>query len=181
MSSQKNTLSDTALDIDSLLAAVEDHLHCLVGSDTDAARNQGLVLVVERARANARELYDNLDHLEYWQRLTASQRDTVGFLIRNIAEGDVNPNQVSGKDSPRIALARFQAEAEKLNAEQCAKEFARGEYNVGLNMTPEVPGDSYIVSKEWTLKGLRHDLAERRFMDSITCNVDQDRWEVGNG
>ena len=40
MSSQENTLSDTALDIDSLLAAVEDHLHCLVGSDIDAARNQ---------------------------------------------------------------------------------------------------------------------------------------------
>ncbi len=93
----------------------------------------------------------------------------------------MDPNQVSGKDSPRIALARFQAEAEKLSAEQCAKEFARGIYDVTLNMTPESPGDSYIVSKEWTLKGLRHDLAERRFMDSITCDIDQDRWEVNNG
>ena len=92
----------------------------------------------------------------------------------------MNPNQVSGKDSPRIALARFQAEAEKLSAEQCAKEFSRSEYDVAFNMTPEPNSgsvDCYIVSKEWTLKGLRHELAERRFMDSITCNVDQDRWE----
>ena len=76
MSSQKKTLSDTALDIDSLLAAVEDHLTCLVGSCTDAAYNQGLVLAAERARANARELYDSLDldPWEYWQQLTEIQK-----------------------------------------------------------------------------------------------------------
>ena len=52
--------------------------------------------------------------------------------------------------------------------------------DVVLNMTPETPGDGYIVSKEWTLKGLRHDLAREKFFESITCNVKGEAPEVGD-
>ena len=41
-------------------------------------------------------------------------------------------------------------------------------------MTPEYPGDGYVVTKQWTLKGLKYQLARERFLETITCNVEGD-------
>ena len=40
-----------------------------------------------------------------WQQLTASQRDTLKYLISDIVEGNVNLNQVSGKQCHRLGAA----------------------------------------------------------------------------
>ena len=85
---------------------------------------------------------------------------------------DVNPANVASKDAARIVLARFEAAAETLSADECAKELHGHLWDVAFDMTPETPGDGYIVSKKWTLKGLRFEVAREKFMESITCNTE---------
>ena len=75
---------------------------------------------------------------------------------------------VATRDSARIVLARFEAEAEKLSAEEAAAALNAYEFNVLF----DVVDGAYIVSHDWTLKGLRHVLARERFFESVTCNTE---------
>ncbi len=112
--------------------------------------------------------------LENFNRLSEEQQETITYLIGEIADGDVSPANVATRDAARIVLSRFEGASEKLTAEECAAEFRRYEINVVFDMTPDSYPDglnTYVVSKTWTLKGLRHALARQHFLESITCNV----------
>jgi hypothetical protein len=109
---------------------------------------------------------------EKFARLSDDQQETIAILINDIVEENVNPVNVATRDAARIVLARFEAAAETLSDDECAAELARYMTDVAFNMTPEVPGDIYIVTKKWTLKGLRFEHAREKFMESITCNVE---------
>ena len=94
--------------------------------------------------------------------------------MSDITNGEINPINVATRDSARIVLAGFEGAADRLTADECAEELGGREINVAFDMTPEPCSgdlDGYIVSRTWTLKGLRHELARDKFFDSITCNM----------
>ncbi|MEQ8693540.1 MAG: hypothetical protein RIC89_22200 [Pseudomonadales bacterium] len=176
------SLSDTALDIDSMLAVVEDHLHHCVAGDAGvqgAAYYQGLAIAVEKSRANSRQLNEQLDGLRNFAKLSDEQRDLVVTLIDDIVDGNLDRRHLANGCPPRLALARYQASTADMTPEACVAELERSEIDVSVTLTKGhcLSAGGFVVSKMWTEKGLRYCLARERFMDSIQfANPDQTPW-----
>lgn len=190
MTNETKTRSDIALDIDSLLAIVQEHLHRLVGGESvpsDTPYNQGLVMAVEQARNSARELYGNLcsDELELLDKLTQEQRLRIVEMIEDAIEGNMNIQHLTENGAPRIALARFEAKTANMTAEECAKELERMEIYVTFQTEmygPDKGMTGYAVTRTWTLKGLQEDLARMYFLDSVQFyGEDQTPWQNADG
>ena len=118
-----------------------------------------------------------MDECEFpanYLKLSPEHRDLINTLVEDIVDGNLDHSHLSDHGSPRIALARFQASTAELPAEECARQFDRLEYVV----TEDVLSGGYIVSKEWTLKGLRYALARMKFVDSIMyVSAEQMSWQ----
>lgn len=110
----------------------------------------------------------------HWDALTPDQQELVIYLVADIADRECGPLSLE-PSAGRMALARFEAAAADLSAEDCARELAGYLVDVsGRLLDEEQYGDvtdPYIATHTWTLKGLRHALARERLIESITCNV----------
>ncbi|MCR9258320.1 MAG: hypothetical protein NXH95_01255 [Pseudomonadaceae bacterium] len=176
---KSETLHETALNIDSMLSVVEEHLHRVVGGDVvpkDAPYHQGLVMMVEQSRRNAVALHDALceSRSDQWMNLTSEQRELLNDLVGNMADGDVNPEHVKCADSARMALAKLENKAAAMTVEECIGFLERSLMDVESH-----GDDGFKVTNFYTLKGLRHLVAITKLNDSIYCNVDRDAWNRG--
>ncbi len=120
------------------------------------------------------------EKIEDFTKLSQAQQVLIKDLVGDIADGNMDKQHLVMKTPPRIALARYEAITAEMSAEECAAEFDRIEIDVDARLTTVETG-GYIVSKTWTLKGLRHALAREMFMDSIQfVSAEQGGWDASS-
>ena len=66
------------------------------------------------------------------------------------------------RETARIALARFVSQTANLKVDECVEDLEDRLIDVR-----DIGTGCYTLSKTWTLKGLRYELARQRFLDSI--------------